>query len=834
MSAPTFETTVAPRGPTPTPVRAVVPTANFMKGACGIAPETREPDPTDKPVVELSSASHAVFAQVKLLWNSGSTISYSYFGRTNNQQAAVDLVAQEWTYYANLSLQRQADSDKTAMVRIAFAANAGSWSSIGKGALDIKDGGITMNLGWIEDSPTISDNDRGTILHEWGHALGLMHEHQSPARGGKITLNPTEVYSYYRATQGWSDALIKSQILDVFNTENVSNYSQLDITSIMMYFMPARINYEHINVNVNNKLSEMDKAYMVINYTRNVPHPKAKEWTLKKALDVAGVPPSEQEDILLNSDSGTIRAYFASWNKEVRSAELAITGVIDVALAPRGLNSQTAATLYPEVQQNIWSGITDVLKNPAFQQVAGTVVNSVLTQRGLNPQTTSAETASSSPTIQQGILSGLVSVFQNPVFQQVVGTVVNAAFGPRPTELPVASDIQQPPSVASGLDPQQGLFSLLTNVVGAVITSRGLNPQATLAQADIQQGIFSGLTLTDIVENALTQRGLSTQGISTQYPDVQRGIWSGIVDVLKNPAFQQIVGTVIDATLSQHGISAGIVAPISGIQNGIQNGLQNGLQNSLQNGIQNGLLSDVGSFLSHPLVRQTLSGIVDATLSQRGLSPQAISTQNPQVQRGIWSGIILTNTFDTVLTGRGVNAQTLANQYPDVQKSIWSGLVGVLDTPAFQKLAGSVVDAALAQHGLSSTQVPTKSVPSDISSQYTVQQALRDLASGVRVKVSPPTPIYNPSSTASDVYADGLGSNGLFFNGLGLSTYNPTNLKTASNRLLGYEPVSSTSSSSLTYDPSDSYAAPHPDLICIFPQRPEQPEQFKTPDGRDG
>ena len=32
-----------------------------------------------------------------------------------------------------------------------------------------------MNLGFI---------DRGTILHEFGHALGLIHEHQSPASGG--------------------------------------------------------------------------------------------------------------------------------------------------------------------------------------------------------------------------------------------------------------------------------------------------------------------------------------------------------------------------------------------------------------------------------------------------------------------------------------------------------------------------------------------------------------------------------------------------------------------------------------------------------------------------
>ena len=46
-----------------------------------------------------------------------------------------------------------------------------------------------MNLGWISgESDVISDEERGVILHEFGHTLGLLHEHQSPLRGDKITL----------------------------------------------------------------------------------------------------------------------------------------------------------------------------------------------------------------------------------------------------------------------------------------------------------------------------------------------------------------------------------------------------------------------------------------------------------------------------------------------------------------------------------------------------------------------------------------------------------------------------------------------------------------------
>ena len=51
----------------------------------------------------------------------------------------------------------------------------GSWSYLGTDATRVPKESFTMNLGYV---------DRPTVLHEFGHSLGLIHEHQSPFPGG--------------------------------------------------------------------------------------------------------------------------------------------------------------------------------------------------------------------------------------------------------------------------------------------------------------------------------------------------------------------------------------------------------------------------------------------------------------------------------------------------------------------------------------------------------------------------------------------------------------------------------------------------------------------------
>jgi hypothetical protein len=86
------------------------------------------------------------------------------------------------------------------------------------------------------------------------------------------------------------------------------------------YFMPGNLDLEHVHVLPNTRLSDMDKAYMVINYPRTTPHPDASTWTLEYALTVSGVDAQTIEDIKnAGGDVKKIRAIFTLFQVEQRA-----------------------------------------------------------------------------------------------------------------------------------------------------------------------------------------------------------------------------------------------------------------------------------------------------------------------------------------------------------------------------------------------------------------------------------------------------------------------------------------------------------------------------------
>lgn len=92
----------------------------------------------------------------------------------------------------------------------------------------------TMNFGWFTDETDESEFS-GTTIHEFGHALGCVHEHQSP--GANIPWNRELVYSYYQFSNGWSREEVDANILNQYSAAS-TRYGQSDARPVMLYEIP--------------------------------------------------------------------------------------------------------------------------------------------------------------------------------------------------------------------------------------------------------------------------------------------------------------------------------------------------------------------------------------------------------------------------------------------------------------------------------------------------------------------------------------------------------------------------------------------------------------------
>jgi len=162
------------------------------------------------------------------LWNKGAVIKVKFLSGSADLQNKIFNHAKEWEKYANIkfSLVKSGDAD----IRVWIGNGVGHNSYIGMVSRQIDKDDETMNL----DSADINGDARflkGVTLHEFGHALGLLHEHSSPISG--IKWNKEKLYTEY-AKMGWTRDDVDNQVFYTYNN-SYTNGTKYDNKSIMHY-----------------------------------------------------------------------------------------------------------------------------------------------------------------------------------------------------------------------------------------------------------------------------------------------------------------------------------------------------------------------------------------------------------------------------------------------------------------------------------------------------------------------------------------------------------------------------------------------------------------------
>jgi Astacin (Peptidase family M12A) len=200
------------------------------------------------------------------LWQNGRRLKVKFIDGLPEVQTKVAAIAKEWEAVANIGLDFVTTGATD--IRVSFAEKGFSWSAVGTDASTVPASKATVNFGWLDPNTDLREYQR-VVRHEFGHTLGMIHEHQNPAAQGQLPWDKPKVYAYY-AQQNWTPAAVDSNIFDVYS-EDSTNHTTFDKDSIMEYAIPDSLTIGSYAIGWNTALSPMDIDFMTKQYPKGSP-----------------------------------------------------------------------------------------------------------------------------------------------------------------------------------------------------------------------------------------------------------------------------------------------------------------------------------------------------------------------------------------------------------------------------------------------------------------------------------------------------------------------------------------------------------------------------------
>lgn len=189
------------------------------------------------------------------------------FISSNNNDYDSELInaLTEWQSYTGLDFVSE-DNISDSDIRVFFTPNDGHWSVIGN---DSNHSSLvnqpTVNFDPVDFSNMNKSDRFGILLHEIGHSIGLIHEHQKDT--SPIIWNRQKVYDDCFNWYGWDTSKVDLNIFNSYNSNDLFHSKEFDTDSIMIYAIPTGWSSNYQINRTNNVLSKLDKSFAKAYYS---------------------------------------------------------------------------------------------------------------------------------------------------------------------------------------------------------------------------------------------------------------------------------------------------------------------------------------------------------------------------------------------------------------------------------------------------------------------------------------------------------------------------------------------------------------------------------------